>query len=490
MTGSVRAWTSCCAERALHHDMLTAADVEQVRLRLEEARARRLQPHYISAFFRAAFTGLGGRISRREPGRYAVSGVPAALREARHPGGAGAAPLRAGHLRPGSDPPRRRLMGSPPADLLAPGHPLLDAVVDATIGRCAAAVQRGAILVDRLDPAEDPRVLAAFRMEISDGNTPPQPVLRRFEFAELLRRRPASLPPVPRRTWTTSRSPTMSGPWSRRCSASRGWGRPGSRRCHGPPPACSPPAWPRWPNGSQAAVERTRRLVRQRLLQEINYWDARHGELLAQAAPGTQRQGDQDAARRPPSGAARDLEHRLEVRLAELDREAHLVPRPPVITAAALIVPQGLLDRLAGRRDQPARALHAGHREESARRAVAAIVEAERSLGRDPEVMPHNNKGYDIRSRTPDGHLVYLEVKGRDPGAETFSVTRNEVAARQERRPPPPGAGLGVAGRAGRRPGAVRADPLRGHRADRLRRAPRSRWSGTISGHGEGSRNE
>ena len=123
---------------------------------------------------------------------------------------------------------------------------------------------------------------------------------------------------------------------------------------------------------------------------------------------------------------ARELEQRLETRLAVLDRQAHLQPRPPVLAAAALVVPQGLLDRLAGRRDRPM-AHYVTDTRRSELRAVAAVVESERRLGRDPEVMAHNNPGYDIRSRTPDGHLVHIEVKGRIAGAESFVVTRNEV---------------------------------------------------------------
>jgi hypothetical protein len=41
--------------------------------------------------------------------------------------------------------------------------------------------------------------------------------------------------------------------------------------------------------------------------------------------------------------------------------------------------------------------------------------------------MPHNNRGYDIRSRTPDGHLLFLEVKGRIAGGETVTITRSEI---------------------------------------------------------------
>ena len=49
---------------------------------MDEARARRLQPHYIESFFRAAFSALGGRIAKRETGRFEITNVPAALQVA------------------------------------------------------------------------------------------------------------------------------------------------------------------------------------------------------------------------------------------------------------------------------------------------------------------------------------------------------------------------------------------------------------------------
>ena len=41
--------------------------------------------------------------------------------------------------------------------------------------------------------------------------------------------------------------------------------------------------------------------------------------------------------------------------------------------------------------------------------------------------MSHTNPGFDIRSLTPDGHWVFIEVKGRIRGAEDFTISRNEV---------------------------------------------------------------
>ncbi len=41
--------------------------------------------------------------------------------------------------------------------------------------------------------------------------------------------------------------------------------------------------------------------------------------------------------------------------------------------------------------------------------------------------MAHNHPGYDIRSAGGDGHLIFIEVKGRVAGADTVTVTRNEI---------------------------------------------------------------
>ena len=55
------------------------------------------------------------------------------------------------------------------------------------------------------------------------------------------------------------------------------------------------------------------------------------------------------------------------------------------------------------------------------------MLAIERALGHDPVEMPPNNKGYDIESKASDGSLLFLEVKGRTQGAETFTVTRSEI---------------------------------------------------------------
>ncbi len=118
-------------ERALVADVLTPRDVEEVRLRMEEAEARRLQPHFIRAFFLEAFRLAGGRIARREAGRFEITHVPASLREREH----ASRPLLRCYERVTFDKEHVAAAGLLPADLLAPGHPLLDATIDLLLER-------------------------------------------------------------------------------------------------------------------------------------------------------------------------------------------------------------------------------------------------------------------------------------------------------------------------------------------------------------------
>jgi SNF2 family DNA or RNA helicase len=67
--------------RALVNDSMDLSKVQAIREDMERAHARRLQPNYIQAFFTEAFQRLGGRMSRREPGRFEITHVPSSIRE-------------------------------------------------------------------------------------------------------------------------------------------------------------------------------------------------------------------------------------------------------------------------------------------------------------------------------------------------------------------------------------------------------------------------
>jgi hypothetical protein len=61
-------------------------------------------------------------------------------------------------------------------------------------------------------------------------------------------------------------------------------------------------------------------------------------------------------------------------------------------------------------------------------RARAAVMAIERSLGFEPTDREFEKLGYDIESRVPGtGKLRFIEVKGRVAGADTITVTYNEI---------------------------------------------------------------
>ena len=64
----------------------------------------------------------------------------------------------------------------------------------------------------------------------------------------------------------------------------------------------------------------------------------------------------------------------------------------------------------------------------SAARARAIVMEIERRLGFEPTDRETEKLGYDVESRIPGtGRLRFIEVKGRVTGADTVTVTKNEI---------------------------------------------------------------
>src|SRR4029078_4150515 len=145
-------------ERALLTEMMTATDVEGIRERMEESEARKLQPHFIRAFFLEAFRLLGGQIAKREPGRHEITRVPAEVRARGRALGV-TRPVVDRYARVTFEKELVSPTGQVQAELLAPGHPLLDATVDMILQRYRPLLKQGTVLVSDADPSEEPRAL-------------------------------------------------------------------------------------------------------------------------------------------------------------------------------------------------------------------------------------------------------------------------------------------------------------------------------------------
>jgi hypothetical protein len=136
---------------------------------MERAEARRLQPHYIESFFAEAFQRLGGAAKQREPRRYEVTHVPAAVRNRDRLIGIGQ-PVLPRYERIAFEKSLVAPPGEPPAAFVCPGHPLLDSVIDLTLERHRDLLKRGAVLVDERDSGTQPRVLFYLEHAIQDAS--------------------------------------------------------------------------------------------------------------------------------------------------------------------------------------------------------------------------------------------------------------------------------------------------------------------------------
>jgi SNF2 family DNA or RNA helicase len=413
-------------ERALLTEMMSATDVEEIRRQMEEAEARKLQPHYIRSFFLEAFRLLGGQISKREPGRYEITNVPAEIRNRGKTLGAGV-PIVPRYTRVTFEKTLMSPPGEPQAQLLAPGHPLLDATVDMVLERYRPLLKQGAMLVADADETEDPRALVYIEhaiqnaRELDDGQR--QVVSKRLQFVELTQdwepRIAGYAPYLDYRPIQPDELHLV------RAIVEEEWLASGVEKAgidyaitHAVPEHLTEVK-----QQIETRVDLTKEAVHRRLTQEIQHWDHRANELKQQELAGKQPRMNSSRARQ----RADDLQARLKRRMTELDQERQLAPLPPVVAGGALVIPTGLLERLRGSRSI-APAIHAKDRERVERIAVDAVLAAERALGRFPEEKPRNNPGYDILSRNVDGGpLLFIEVKGRVVGAPTFTITKNEV---------------------------------------------------------------
>ncbi len=430
------------AERALAQDVMDAGTVEQVRLEMERLEARKLQPHFVASFFKAAFAHLGGTLREREAGRYEITHVPAVIRQRDRLIGT-REPVLPRYERVCFEREQVTVAGKPLAAFICPGHPLLDAVIDLVLERYRNLLQQGALLLDANDPGETPRALFYLEHGIQDARTNPDGsrrlVSRRLQFVE------SPLPsPSPGREAVDEAAFHDAGPapylnYRPLTPEERGLLEPLLTQTLAAPGLDTAalsyaiqhlaPAHLAEVRGTrEPLVARTIAAVKERLTREVAYWDHRAEELKAQELAGR-------VNAKINSGKARqradELELRLRTRLAELEQEKQLAALPPAVIGGALVVPAGLLARLRGERQaEPSLFARETKRVEDA--AMAAVVAAERGLGHSPRDVHTENRGYDIESLIAgpgpgDDRLRFIEVKGRISGAETVTVSRNEI---------------------------------------------------------------
>ena len=420
------------SENALTEDSMDVSKVMEIKEEMERVEAHKLQPHFIEAFFIEAFKSLGGKIHKREHGRYEITSVPFAIRNRDMQIGFGEAVLPR-YERICFEKDDCNIPGLVPASLICPGHPLLDATVDLIRERNADALKHGAIFIDDEDYGRDPRLLFYIEDAIQDGvilpNGNKRIISKNVHFGELKEDGTAKnagyAPYLDYRAASQEETKVIldyakSQTWLSQGVEERAQGYAISE--------IIPEHFTRVKTHKLEMLDKIAKAVKDRMTQEIQYWDFRAIDLREKeaAGKGNQRLTSANAARR-----AEELEARMQKRLAEIDTERMISAMPPVIVGGSLVIPKGLLHILTHQATPDT--FSQGDRQAVEHAAMKAVMDIEIRLGNTPTDVSAAKCGYDVESRIPERIRAYaralrmIEVKGRRKGSTTVTVSKNEI---------------------------------------------------------------
>ena len=319
--------------------------------------------------------------------------------------------------------------GQTHAAFVCPGHPLLDAVLDLTLERNRTLLKRGAVLVDDRDHGVEPHVLLYLEHAVHDARPTraggdrviskrmiyldfgPDGARGHVRYAPYLdfrplgadEPRPDEILGRPECAWIDRGLEERAEGYATENVVAEHLAEVGEVR--------------------MSAINKTEAAVKDRLTKEISYWDHRAETLkLAEKAGRTNaRVNSGEAAKR-----ADRLQARLADRLEELNLQRRISAGPPVVLGGMLVVPKGILDRIAGLKTK--KEAVTTDTQAIAAKARNIVMDVERGMGYEPIDREFEKLGYDVESRVPEtGKLRFIEVKGRVEGAPTITVTRNEI---------------------------------------------------------------
>jgi hypothetical protein len=420
------------AQESMSPDRLFAVKEE-----MEKAEARRLQPFFVRSFFLRAFETIGGSLHSREAGRFEVTHVPAAVRERDR--------LLTGRNRRENAPVLKRYervcftkdamrpanrAGLAPAVLLHPGHPLMMSVTDMVLERNTNLLRQGAILVDPADDGDEASLLFLLTHEIKSGDG--VVLSKRLQFVRVAPNGAATFagwaPHLDLTALAPSDRPLLGAllrePWINTDQEQRALALAAS--------TLVPQHYDEVAHRRIAHVDKTLAAVNERLTKEIDHWSDRWMKLREDQEAGKDVRLNLENVRR----TVLDLEGRLDARKRELHAMRHISSATPVALGGALVVPAGLLARLRGASGMadsaPVPTADPAVKKRTELLAMGAVRRVEEARGCKVVDVAAEKCGWDLTSYPPavDGKLPearHIEVKGRLRGADTITVTRNEI---------------------------------------------------------------
>lgn len=409
---------------ALAEEVMTKERLYAVKEEMEKAEARKLQPHFVRAFFMEAFKALHGELRPREAGRYEIRHVPATIRERDRVIG-GRDPVLKKYERICFERDLIRLYGKPMASLIHPGHPLMAAITDLIIEAHASKLKQGAVFVDPADESDTPKVVIMLDHAVREGSYGPnerQVVSRRMQFVAIDAQGRVTnggwaphldLEPLSEED-TELIQDILHESWLSETLEQQALDYAAEKLV--------PEHYQEIKEQRERQVQKTLNAVHERLTKEIEHWQDRFFHLKDALEAGQQpRMQPENAKRR-----AEELRARLEQRTKELMAKRNVASSSPVAVGGALVIPTGLLARRKGQ-DTSLFSADAARRRHVEHIAMQKVFEHEQANGYATKDVSAEKCGWDISSYKTGNPDRHIEVKGRATGQNTITVTRNEI---------------------------------------------------------------
>ncbi|MCX6666482.1 MAG: DUF3883 domain-containing protein, partial [Euryarchaeota archaeon] len=406
-------------QHAVGETSLSKTEIQEIREDMERANARKLQPHFIAAFFNESFIHLGGSIAEREKDRYEIRHVPALFRQR---DSVKSKKILTKYERVCFDKELINVEGKPTAAFLCPGHALFDTVLEIVLEKYQLLLRQGSVLIDTSGKLDEPAILFFLEHQIDDERRKTdgtnEVVSRQLEFVYLTKSGKVILAgyapyldcrPPRSEEWNKG---VLKEPWIN--------SNPEKKIVDYALTTIVPTEYKKVALRRTEHVEKTMKAVKERLTKEIMYWDRRANELKEKELSGNARVGLNSAKARQK---ADELEERMKNRISDLGKQKQLINRQPFIVGGALVLPESMVST-----DVPDFAADAEKRKATEKMATDAVIDAEEKLGRIPKDVSKDNYGWDIESidlKTKE--IYFIEVKGREKDAKIITVTSNEI---------------------------------------------------------------
>lgn len=408
------------AERyKLTNKRLDPSTARRIRSDMERTAVRSTQSQHVSTFFGEAFRRSGGKVKQSEEGYFEVLNVPQCLRDfyakSRH-----GTQLPTKYERIGFD--GRDNTGPSDNQIIAPGHPLLDTLIDFSYEKYSNQLLRGAVFVDDLNRFEHPRIMIVVRQVIRDGQSAnidsQNIVLQRLLYV-----------------WLDDESHTIEEA-SKPCILGR-------EALDSEKEAVLKILQQNWLNTSleKRAKEVTWREVTAGLLEEVQCRRKRElgremeavelrfsneiedFEFLANRYNNIKIRSERYQQK------AENLKERLNAKREDIECQLDINAPGPEVCGVAIVIPKCVLPQSTDENaiDKHFTLSHAT-RKKVDEKAIRAVMSREVALGRVPKEISNSNSGYDIESTDQrTNRLLFIGVKGRNANAPTISMTKNEI---------------------------------------------------------------